>query len=88
MLIHSDSHIRYEKAEAMPIADQNMAILMVEAGTTRHAEAKGALGFSLKYPRVSSVSLCGNECDFISEKTIRIDVIRYGMDDELLKLKG
>jgi hypothetical protein len=26
--------------------------------------------------------------DFISQRSERIDVVRYGLDDELLKLKG
>ena len=26
--------------------------------------------------------------DFVSQRNERIDVVRYGLDDELLKLKG
>ncbi len=87
VLIDSDSKGCYEKAEAMPIADQNMAILMVEAALHAMPEGKGALGLLLSNPAFFPFQLPVMTGDFISQQTDRIDVVRYGMDDELLKLK-
>jgi hypothetical protein len=51
-------------------------------------EAKGALGLLLNNPAFFPFQLPVMTGDFVSQRSDRIDVVRYGLDDELLKLKG
>lgn len=77
----------YEKTATVPIADQNVAILMVESALHAMPEGKGALGLLLSNPAFFPFQLPVMTGDFIAQSSNRIDVIRYGMDDELLELK-
>lgn len=51
-------------------------------------EAKGALGLLLNNPAFFPFQLPVITGDFVSQRSDRIDVVRYGLDDELLKLKS
>ena len=77
----------YEKTATVPIADQNVAILMVESALYAMPEGKGALGLLLSNPTFFPFQLPVMAGDFIAQSSSRIDVVRYGMDDELLELK-
>jgi hypothetical protein len=77
----------YEKAAPMSIAEPNLAILMFESTLLAIPEAKGALGLLLSNPAFFPFQLPVMTGDFISQHSDRIEVIRYGLDDELLKLK-
>lgn len=77
----------YEKAAPMSIADSDLAILMFESALLATPEAKGALGLLLNNPAFFPFQLPVMTGDFVSQRSDRIDVVRYGLDDELLKLK-
>ena len=77
----------YEKVAPMSIADTNLAILMLESLLLATPEAKGALGLLLSNPAFFPFQLPVMTGDFVSQRSDRIDVVRYGLDDELLKLK-
>ena len=78
----------YEKADLVNIADPNLAILMFESALLATPEAKGTLGLLLNNPAFFPFQLPVMTGDFVSQRSDRIDVVRYGLDDELLKLKG
>lgn len=78
----------YEKAAPVSIADTNLAILMFESALLATPEAKGALGLLLNNPAFFPFHLPVMTGDFVSQRSDRIEVVRYGLDDELLKLKG
>jgi len=85
-----DSEVKgcYEKAAPVSIAEPNLAILMFESSLLATPEAKGALGLLLNNPAFFPFQLPVMTGDFVSQRSDRIDVVRYGLDDELLKLKG
>lgn len=84
----SESKGCYEKTAPLSIAEPNLAILMFEAALLATPEAKGALGLLLNNPAFFPFQLPVMTGDFVSQRSDRIDVVRYGLDDELLKLKG
>ena len=83
----SDTKGCYEKTAAVPIADQNMAILMIEASLHAMPEGKGALGLLLSNPAFFPFQLPVMTGDFIARSSNRIEVVRYGLDDEMLKVE-
>lgn len=78
----------YEKAALMSIAEPNLAILMFESALLATPEAKGTLGLLLNNPAFFPFQLPVMTGDFVSQRSDRIDVVRYVLDDELLNLKG
>lgn len=78
----------YEKAVPVSIVDPNLAVLMLESALLASPEARDTLGMLLKSPAFFPFHLPVMTGDFISQRSGRIDVVRYGLDDELLKLKG
>jgi len=78
----------YEKAAPVSIADSNLAILMFESALMATPEAKGALGLLLHNPAFFPFRLPMMTGDFVSQHSDRIDVVRYGLDEDLLKLRG
>lgn len=77
----------YEKTPTVLIADKNVAILLIEASLQAMPEGKGALGLLLNNPAFYPFQFPAMTGDFISTQMDRIEVIRYGLDDEILKLK-
>lgn len=77
----------YEKAAPVSIAEPNLAILMFESALLATPEAKGALGLLLNNPAFFPFQLPVMSGDYISQISKRIDVVRYGLDNELLTLK-
>jgi hypothetical protein len=78
----------YEKTAPAKVTDPNLAILMIEAALLAMPDAKGALGLLLNNPAFFPFELPVLSGDFIAQRSDRVEVNRYGMDDELLKLKG
>lgn len=78
----------YEKAMPVIIHDQNLAILMFEAALHAVPEGKETLGILQNNPAFFPFQLPVMTGDFISQRTDRIEVVRYGLDDDLLRLSG
>lgn len=78
----------YGKVAPVNIDEPNLAILMFESVLLATPEAKGALGLLLNNPAFFPFQLPVMTGDFVSQRSERIEVVRYGLDDELLKLKG
>ena len=78
----------YEIFSQVSIANPNLVILMFESALLTTLEAKGALGMLLNNPAFFPFQFPVITGDFISQRSDRIDVVRYGLDDELLKLKA
>ncbi|EIU7179269.1 hypothetical protein ISE59_09985 [Pseudomonas aeruginosa] len=78
----------YEKAAPVSIVDANLAILMLESALLATSEATGALGLLLNNPAFFPFTFPVMTGDFVSQHSERIDVVRYGLDDELLRLKA
>lgn len=76
----------YEKVDPENVADANLAILMLESALLATPESKSALGMLLSNPAFFPFQLPLMTGDYISQRCDRIDVERYGLDDELLKL--
>jgi hypothetical protein len=77
----------YEKAPPLTILDQNLAILMFEAALHATREGKGALGLLLNNPVFFPFQIPVMTGGEVAQRTERIDVGRYGLDEELLRLK-
>lgn len=77
----------YEKAVPIVITDLDLAVLVYESALLASSEAKSALGLLINNPAFFPFHLPAMTGDFVSQRSKRIDVIRYGLDDELLKLK-
>lgn len=77
----------YEKSASLGIADINMVILMLETALLAAPEAKGELGALLNNPAFFPFQLPIITGDTVLQRSGRIDVVRYGLDDNLLKLK-
>ncbi len=77
----------YEKSSPIVISDDRLAVLMLESALLATPESKGALGMLLNNPAFFPFQFPVMTGDFISQRSDRIEVIRYGLDDELLKLK-
>lgn len=78
----------YEKGALMSIAEPNLAILMFESVLLATPDAKGTLGLLLNNPAFFPFQLPVMTGDFVSQRSERIDVVRYILDDDLLNLKG
>ena len=84
-----DSEVKgcYKKVTAVPVTDPNLATIMLESALLAIPEAKGALGLLLNNPAFFPFQLPVMTGDLVSQRSERIEVVRYGLDDELLKLK-
>ena len=77
----------YKKVVPMSIAEPNLALFMFESVLMANPEAKGAFRLLLNNPAFFPFQLPVMTGDFVSQRSDRIDVVRYGLDDEVLKLK-
>ena len=83
----SESKGCYEKAQPVSIAEPNLAILMFESVLMATPDAKSTFGLLMSNPAFFPFQLPVMTGGFVSQRSDRIDVVRYGLDDELLKLK-
>lgn len=72
----------------MGIVEPNLAILMFESALLATPGFKGELGLFLNNPAFFPFQFPTMTGDFVSQRSERIDMVRYGLDEELLKLKG
>lgn len=77
----------YERTVPIAVVDLDLAILMFESALLASSEAKSALGLLTSNPAFFPFRLPAMTGDFVSQHSERIDVMRYGLDDELLRLK-
>jgi hypothetical protein len=77
----------YERTAPIIITDPNLAILMFESALHATPEGKGSLPFLLNNPAFFPFQLPTMTGDFIAQNSKQIDVVRYGLDEELMKLK-
>ena len=71
----------------MGISDPNFAILLYEAALHADKEGRAVLGLVKNNPAFFPFQLPVLTGGFISQQSNTIDVVRYGLDDELLKLR-
>ena len=85
-----DSEVKgcYEKTTLLSIDDPNLAILMFESALLAIPEAKCTLGLLFNNPAFFPFQIPVLTGAFVSQHSERIEVVRYGLDDELLKLHG
>ncbi|OPZ84701.1 MAG: hypothetical protein BWY76_01734 [bacterium ADurb.Bin429] len=76
----------YEKVSPLVVADQNLVSLMLEAALYAIPESKGALGLLLHSPAFFPFHLTVMTGDSIAQRSDRIDVVRFGLD-EFLNIK-
>ena len=77
----------YEKSDTIGVPDMDLAILMLEAALHTTPEGKGELSILLNNPAFFPFRLPAMTGSLVLQCNDRIDIIRYGLDDELLKLK-
>ena len=77
----------YEQCNPMGISEPNLTILLYEAALYADKEGKVALGLLKNNPAFFPFQLPVLTGEYISQHRNTIDVIRYGLDDELLKLR-
>lgn len=85
----SDSTLKgcYERARPLKIVDHDLAILMLEAILHATPEGKSAMDLLLNNPGFFPFQLPPMTGDFVTKRSDRIDVVRYGLDDEFLNLR-
>ena len=88
VLKDSQSKGCYEKTVPVSIVEPDLAILMLESALWATPEAKGSMVLLLNNPAFFPFRLPMMTGDFVSLHNDRIEMVRYGLDDELLKLKG
>lgn len=84
-----DTHTRgcYIKSSPIVISDNDLVVTLIEAGLHALPGGKAALDVVLNSPTLFPFSLPAMSGDIISSSTDRVSVDRYGLDDELLRLK-
>lgn len=78
----------YVKSQPQPISDPSLAVLLIESALHAIPNGKASLGVLLNEPALFPFQLPGMTGDTIARHTNRIEVVRYGLDEELLQLKG
>jgi len=79
---------RYVKSTPLAISDKDLAILLLESALHASPSGKAALNILLTNPAFFPFQLPTISGDFIAQNSERIEVDRYSLDDEMLKLKG
>lgn len=77
----------YEKSDKLLIQELDLAILLLEAALHATPEGKEAMGSLINSPTFFPFQLPMLTGNLISKKAASIDVVRHGLDDELLKLR-
>ena len=86
VLRDSKSKGHYEKSDIVPIQNKDLTILLLEAALYATPEGKGTLGVMISSPAFFPFQFSSVTGDLISQRVSRIEVVRYGLDEELLKL--
>lgn len=77
----------YEKVAPVKIDDMHLMILMLESGLLATKERKNTFIQLMNNPAFFPFSFPSVSSDFISHQSDRIDTIRCGVDEVLLKIK-
>lgn len=77
----------YEKEAPLVLADLDLAVLLLESALLATPSGKGQLALFLNHPAFFPLKLPAMTGDAVIQRGERIDVIRYGPDDELLTLR-
>ena len=77
----------YEKLVPMNLADHNLVMLMFEAVLHTTPEGQGVLSLLLNHPAFFPFHLSVMTGASIAQHSDRIEVVRYGLDDEMLKMR-
>lgn len=78
----------YEKNAPINIPDPRLAALMLEAALHALSDGRGTLGRLLNNPAFFPFTFPAVTGDLVSRYNERIELVRYGLDEELLKLKA
>lgn len=78
----------YERGVKLTITNRNLTIMMLESALYATPESKSTLGYLLNHPAFFPFQFPILNGDFISRYSDRMEVISYGLDENLLKLKG
>lgn len=84
-----DSEARgcYEKTAPLTVPEQDLVILLLEAMLHAMPEGKGALNMLLNSPSFFPFQFPVLTGDIVAQRNPNIELVRYGLDDEMLKLK-
>jgi hypothetical protein len=88
VLKDSESKGCYEKTSVMTIQDESLTILLFTSALHATPDGRGALGLLINSPAFFPFKFPLLTGDIISKRAPDIDVVRHGLDDELLKLMG
>jgi hypothetical protein len=85
-----DSSVKgcYEKGNKMLVSDYKEIIILLESGLLTNEEGKSPLNVLLAFPGFFPFTMPTVTGAFISQNSSRINVTRYGLDDEFLKLSN
>ena len=83
-LVATDNH--QLKLTHTPLISSDLTILLYEAALYADKEGKAALGLLKNNPAFFPFQLPVLTGDYISQQSNTIDVVRYGLDDELLAM--
>jgi len=87
-VIEESEHKNYYSLSNPIDCNDEMTILLYEAALYTQKEGRTALGLLKNNPAFFPFQLSVLTGDFISQHSNTIDVVRYGLDDELLKLRN
>lgn len=77
----------YERTNPMTITDQDLSILLLESALHANPEGKAAFAILLNAPAFFPFQLSVMTGDFVAQRAPRIEVVRYGLNDDLLTLR-
>lgn len=77
----------YERANPITITDHDLSILLLESALHANPEGKAALAMLLNAPAFFPFQLPVMTGDFVAQRAPRIEVVRYGLNDDLLTLR-
>lgn len=78
----------YEKATPLSITNPTTAAILLESALLSSSEERASLSLLLSHPSFFPFSLPSLSGNLIARLNGHIDVVRYGLDDELLKLNS
>jgi hypothetical protein len=78
----------YEKSAVVDVADMDLALLMLESMLLTTQEGRSAFQAVLVHPALFPFQLPMMTGNLIAQRSPRINVERYGLDDEMLTVKA
>jgi hypothetical protein len=87
VLKDSEAYRCYEKAVDLEITHPKLGVLLIESALLAMPEATGAWGLLQNNPAFFPFHLPAMSGDLVSQLSDRVEVVRYGLDDEHLNLR-